>query len=103
MKKTKIEETVALDTLNKEVVKKLGKRVKKSKTSNAIEIDTQMTNHDKQLDESMNSDSLYYIANAIMNRFSGATLKRDDNKKTKCTAYSKNNKYMGKVSNIKLS
>ena len=37
--------------MNREVVKKLGKRVKYSKTSNAIEIDTQMTNHDKQLGE----------------------------------------------------
>lgn len=37
--------------INKKVVKSLGKRVKKSKTSNAIEIDTQMTNHDVQLNE----------------------------------------------------
>ncbi|MBO7615033.1 MAG: hypothetical protein J6T15_04995 [Bacilli bacterium] len=37
--------------LNRKVVDKLGKRVKKSKTSNTIEIDTQMTNHDKQLKE----------------------------------------------------
>lgn len=37
--------------LNRGVVQKLGKRVKKSKTSNTIEIDTQMTNHDKQLKE----------------------------------------------------
>ena len=38
--------------LNDKVVLRLGKRVKRSKTSNAIEIDTQMTNHDKQLKES---------------------------------------------------
>lgn len=37
--------------MNKEYVKSLGKRVKRSKTSNTIEIDTQMTNHDKQLKE----------------------------------------------------
>lgn len=73
MKKTKIEETVALDTLNKEVVKKLGKRVKKSKTSNAIEIDTQMTNHDKQLDESVSSYSLLIVAENVLSKF-GATV-----------------------------
>jgi len=39
--------------MNKEVVNNLGKRVKKSKTSNTIEINTSMTNHDKQLDESV--------------------------------------------------
>ena len=38
--------------LNRDVVKNLGKRVRKSKTSNTIEIDTSMTNHDKQLHES---------------------------------------------------
>lgn len=37
--------------MNKEVVDSLGDRVKRSKTSNTIEIDTQMTNHDKQLKE----------------------------------------------------
>ena len=37
--------------MNRDVVDSLGKRVKKSKTSNTIEIDTQMTNHDKQLNE----------------------------------------------------
>ena len=37
--------------MNKEVVDSLGSRVKRSKTSNTIEIDTQMTNHDKQLKE----------------------------------------------------
>lgn len=37
--------------MNKDVVDSLGKRVKRSKTSNTIEIDTQMTNHDKQLNE----------------------------------------------------
>ena len=36
--------------MNKEYVNSLGKRVKKSKTSNTIEIDTQMTNHDAQLE-----------------------------------------------------
>ena len=51
-----LEEDIALDTLNREVVKKLGKRVKKSKTSNAIEIDTQMTNHDEQLNEMTAND-----------------------------------------------
>ena len=39
--------------LNRDVVKSLGKRVKKSKTSNTIEIDTSMTNHDKQLGEEL--------------------------------------------------
>ena len=39
--------------MNKDVVDNLGDRVKRSKTSNTIEIDTQMTNHDKQLDESV--------------------------------------------------
>lgn len=39
--------------MNREVVDNLGKRVKKSKTSNTIEIDTSMTNHDRQLDESV--------------------------------------------------
>lgn len=37
--------------MNRDVVDSLGKRVKKSKTSNTIEIDTSMTNHDKQLKE----------------------------------------------------
>ena len=37
--------------MNRDVVDSLGKRVKRSKTSNAIEIDTSMTNHDKQLKE----------------------------------------------------
>lgn len=37
--------------MNRDVVDSLGKRVKRSKTSNTIEIDTQMTNHDKQLNE----------------------------------------------------
>ena len=37
--------------MNKDVVDSLGDRVKRSKTSNTIEIDTQMTNHDKQLNE----------------------------------------------------
>ena len=37
--------------MNKDVVDNLGDRVKRSKTSNTIEIDTQMTNHDKQLNE----------------------------------------------------
>ena len=37
--------------INKETVDSLGDRVKRSKTSNTIEIDTQMTNHDKQLKE----------------------------------------------------
>ena len=37
--------------MNKDVVDKLGDRVKRSKTSNTIEIDTQMTNHDRQLKE----------------------------------------------------
>lgn len=37
--------------MNKEVVDSLGDRVKRSKTSNTIEIDTQMTNHDAQLKE----------------------------------------------------
>ena len=41
--------------MNRDVVDSLGKRVKRSKTSNAIEIDTSMTNHDKQLDEYGNS------------------------------------------------
>ena len=41
--------------MNREVVDNLGKRVKRSKTSNTIEIDTSMTNHDKQLDEYGNS------------------------------------------------
>lgn len=41
--------------MNREVVDNLGKRVKKSKTSNTIEIDTSMTNHDRQLDEYGNS------------------------------------------------
>ena len=41
--------------MNRDVVDSLGKRVKKSKTSNTIEIDTQMTNHDRQLDEYGNS------------------------------------------------
>ena len=39
--------------MNREVIDNLGKRVKRSKTSNTIEIDTSMTNHDKQLDESV--------------------------------------------------
>ena len=37
--------------MNRDVVDSLGKRVKMSKTSNTIEIDTSMTNHDKQLKE----------------------------------------------------
>ena len=37
--------------MNRDVVDSLGKRVKRSKTSNTIEIDTSMTNHDKQLKE----------------------------------------------------
>ena len=37
--------------MNRNVVDSLGKRVKRSKTSNTIEIDTSMTNHDKQLKE----------------------------------------------------
>ena len=37
--------------MNRDVVDSLGKRVKRSKTSNAIEIDTSMTNHDRQLKE----------------------------------------------------
>lgn len=37
--------------MNRDVVDSLGKRVKRSKTSNTIEIDTSMTNHDKQLNE----------------------------------------------------
>ena len=37
--------------MNRDVVDSLGDRVKRSKTSNTIEIDTQMTNHDKQLNE----------------------------------------------------
>ena len=37
--------------INRDVVDSLGKRVKRSKTSNAIEIDTSMTNHDRQLKE----------------------------------------------------
>ena len=41
--------------MNRDVVDSLGKRVKRSKTSNTIEIDTSMTNHDKQLDEYGNS------------------------------------------------
>ena len=41
--------------MNRDVVDSLGKRVKRSKTSNTIEIDTQMTNHDRQLDEYCNS------------------------------------------------
>lgn len=39
--------------MNRDIVDSLGKRVKRSKTSNTIEIDTSMTNHDKQLDESV--------------------------------------------------
>lgn len=39
--------------MNRDVVASLGKRVKKSKTSNTIEIDTSMTNHDRQLDENL--------------------------------------------------
>lgn len=41
--------------MNRDIVDSLGKRVKRSKTSNTIEIDTSMTNHDKQLDEYGNS------------------------------------------------
>ena len=41
--------------MNREVIDNLGKRVKRSKTSNTIEIDTSMTNHDRQLDEYGNS------------------------------------------------
>ena len=41
--------------MNRDVVDSLGKRVKRSKTSNTIEIDTSMTNHDRQLDEYGNS------------------------------------------------
>ena len=41
--------------MNRDVVDSLGKRVKRSKISNAIEIDTSMTNHDRQLDEYGNS------------------------------------------------
>ena len=37
--------------MNRDVVDSLGKRVKRSKTSNTIEIDTSMTNHDRQLRE----------------------------------------------------
>lgn len=37
--------------MNRDVVDSLGKRVKRSKTSNTIEIDTSMTSHDRQLDE----------------------------------------------------
>lgn len=37
--------------MNKEYVDSLGKRVKRSKTSNTIEIDTSSTNHDAQLNE----------------------------------------------------
>ena len=37
--------------MNRNVVDSLGKRVKRSKTSNTIEIDTSMTNHDRQLKE----------------------------------------------------
>lgn len=37
--------------MNRDVVDNLGKRVKRSKTSNTIEIDTSMTNHDRQLKE----------------------------------------------------
>lgn len=37
--------------MNRDVVDSLGKRVKRSKTSNTIEIDTSMTNHDRQLKE----------------------------------------------------
>lgn len=41
--------------MNRDVVDSLGKRVKRSKTSNTIEIDTSMTSHDRQLDEYGNS------------------------------------------------
>ena len=41
--------------LNREYIKKLGKRAKRSKTSNTAEINTSMTNHDRQLDEYGNS------------------------------------------------
>ena len=45
-------ETVNEDLyMNRDVVNSLGKRVKRSKTSNTIEIDTSMTNHDRQLKE----------------------------------------------------
>ena len=37
--------------MNRDVVDSLGKRVKRSNTSNTIEIDTSMTNHDRQLKE----------------------------------------------------
>jgi hypothetical protein len=53
--------------LNDKVVLRLGKRVKRSKTSNAIEIDTQMTNHDKQLKES--SSIIYGYRSISKNEF----------------------------------
>ena len=45
-----LDEDLPISSMNKDVIKDLGKRVKYSKTSNTIEIDTQMTNHDKQLE-----------------------------------------------------
>ena len=48
-----LDEDINISSMNKEVVDDLGDRVKKSSTSNTIEIDTQMTNHDEQLDESI--------------------------------------------------
>lgn len=50
-----LDECMPVSTLNRDVVKDLGKRVKKSKTSNTVEIDTQMTNHDKQLGEEVDN------------------------------------------------
>ena len=47
----------------------LGDRVKRSRTSNTIEIDTKMTNHDKQLDEYGNSG---YIGHSKSVRARGA-------------------------------
>ena len=53
--------------LNQDVVSKLGDRVKKSKTSNTIEIDTSMTNHDKQLKEEMTADERKKVLMDLVN------------------------------------
>ena len=70
--------------MSRKIVNSLGKRVKKSKTSNTIEIDTQMTNHDKQLKEDIDISGLLFTGKDIQNFIS----KTEENmKKTTYSEY----------------
>lgn len=55
------------EEISKATVDALGKRAKLSKTSNGVEIDTQMTNHDKQLKEMKVDDKRKTLVSIVKN------------------------------------